>query len=165
MKKIISIIIPIAVLAGLIWLSKPGDDSGDLKTNGVTASANSIVAEETSFDFGEISMSDGKVSHVFKLKNSDKNPVELSKLYTSCMCTSAEFIRGEYNNGPFGMPGHGFVPALNETVEPGQDFEVKVTFDPEAHGPAGVGPVNRIVYLEQKNGPKLQLQILGSVRP
>lgn len=165
MKKFLPIFIPILVIAALVWLSKTENGNKTANLNSTTGGVNSIVGEETSFNFGEMSMANGKVSHAFKMKNTGAESVNLAKLYTSCMCTVAEFITANGSKGPFGMPGHGFVPSLNQVVEPGQDFEIKVTFDPAAHGPAGVGPVNRVVYLEQKDGSKIQLYIVGMVKP
>ena len=82
------------------------------------------------------------------------------------MCTKAYFVRlNESKKGPFGMPGMGFVPKLNETIKAGQSAYIEAVYDPNAHGPAGVGMVDRFVYLEDENGNKLQFEIKANVTP
>ena len=92
-------------------------------------------------------------------------PVTVRKLSTSCMCTTASLINGSRRVGPYGMPGHGAIPTISETIAPGQEVTVEVVFDPAAHGPAGVGPVNRAVYVEDSTGAVLQLTFTATVTP
>lgn len=67
--------------------------------------------------------------------------------------------------GPFGMPGHGAIPTINEALEPGTEATIEVVFDPAAHGPAGVGKVNRVVTVETASGEALQLSFQATVTP
>ena len=108
----------------------------------------------------------GNVSKMFKVTNGTDKDVNFPSLTTSCMCTVAYFVRSDGNkNGPFGMPGMGFVPKLNETIKAGQSTDIEVVYDPNAHGPAGVGRIDRFVYLEDDNGNKLQFEIKANVTP
>lgn len=120
---------------------------------------------EQSFDFGSISMKEGDVSHEFLLKNTGEEAVSISRMYTSCMCTAARFKMGEYQSGFFGMVGHGYIPKINKVLNPGEEAIVEVVFDPAAHGPAGVGRVERVVYLEDPDGEKTTLEITATVTP
>src|SRR3989344_742996 len=117
-----------------------------------------LTGEIMSYDFGSISMAKGKVSYDFKVKNTTAEKVEIKKMYTSCMCTEALFIKGDSQKGPFGMPGHGYVPPVNEPLEPGEEAIVRAIFDPAAHGPAGVGLIQRAVYLEGEHSKLIELQ-------
>jgi len=82
------------------------------------------------------------------------------------MCTEAVFEDGKITKGPFGMPGHGLsIPAANVTMEPGSEAEIIVTFDPAAHGPAGVGKIIREIYLEEGAGQPLILRFSANVTP
>ena len=47
------------------------------------------------------------------------------------------------------MPGNGggFTKA-GVIVNPGENVIVKATFDPAAHGPAGIGEVSREIYID-----------------
>ena len=156
MKKnnyIIIGIISILALTGLIWFARPSP-SGNNLANVSSGSPDDLAAEESDFDFGQVSMAAGKVSHVFKIKNTGGEVLTVSKLYTSCMCTVASLISGGKKFGPFGMAGHGFIPKINASVASGSEADVEVVFDPAAHGPAGVGPIERVIYLETSAGEK-----------
>ena len=161
---IVSVLAIALVLGGLIWFSR-GSGRNNRQENLNSSGGGKLSAEESTFDFGTVSMSAGKVSHTFKIKNDGTELAIITKLYTSCMCTSAELMVGGKRLGPFGMPGHGFIPSINQTVNAGESAEILVTFDPAAHGPAGVGPTNRTVYIEQKSGAEMRLEISTIVTP
>jgi hypothetical protein len=163
-KIILYYVIGIALLVGVIVLAVVWQ-GGNKNETSLPYLAGALKAIETSFDFGQISMAAGKVSHSFKVKNSSSQPVKIGKLYTSCMCTEASFVKGNLRKGPFGMPGHGFIPKLNETIAPGEEITLEVIFDPAAHGPAGLGRVERRIYLEQEGGQPLELSIKALVAP
>lgn len=110
-------------------------------------------------------MAAGRVSKRFTISNGGTNPVTLTKLYTSCMCTTAALKVGSRSVGPFGMPGHGAIPRIAEVVPAGSQATVDVTFDPAAHGPAGVGRIARTVTLENDGGSPLQLSFTALVTP
>ncbi len=154
-NTIITVLGTVLVVAGLIFATR----SGILGDKATTGSASNVISEPASldipekfFDFGIISMAQGEVERVFKVKNSGASPVNLAKLYTSCMCTTAYLKIGEFDRGPFGMPGHGIVPKVNKELLPNQEAEIKVVFDPAAHGPSGIGKIERVVYLENSAG-------------
>ncbi|MGC8775979.1 MAG: DUF1573 domain-containing protein [Minisyncoccia bacterium] len=107
---------------------------------------------EKEFNFGRIPIFGGKVEHIFKIKNESLNPITIGKIYTSCMCTEASLVKDGKEFGPYGMPGHGFIPTINEKLEPGKEAEIKVVFDPAAHGPAGIGQINRRVFIQDESG-------------
>lgn len=138
--------------------SARGIDEGDR--------ASVLNAPVTFFDFGTISMSKGKVRTRFAITNASSSDIVLPRLTTSCMCTAAYFVRTDGSKrGPFGMPGMGYVPALDESIGAGQSGEIEVEYDPAAHGPAGVGPIDRFVFLEDEVGGVLKLEIKAVVTP
>lgn len=154
------------LLGGLIWLSRGGTGNGEANVSNITQSGSgTLSAKETNFDFGAISMANGKVSHVFKLKNESGESAMLSKIYTSCMCTEATLVYGDKKFGPYGMPGHSGIPQINETINPGESVDVEAIFDPAAHGPAGVGLADRVVFVEDGAGGQLQLRFTAMVTP
>lgn len=124
-----------------------------------------LTSEETSFDFGKISMSKGDVERVFRLKNNSSAPVTVKKMYTSCMCTTAYLSYGDFKFGPVDMPGHSAVPTINKEILPGDTLDVRVVFDPTAHGPAGVGPIERVVTIEEEGGGITQVGFAALVTP
>ena len=113
-----------------------------------TRDVGALVATESFYDLGTISMSTGKVSRVFKITNSGGAPVQVKKIYTSCMCTTATLTTKEGKAGPFGMPGHEAIPTISQIVAPNEEASIEAIFDPAAHGPAGVGRVRRSIYIE-----------------
>lgn len=156
-------LIVLLVLAGLFWWGKanqtaPNNESG--------ASAGALVSEETFHDFGSISMAKGNVSKTFTLKNPTDAPVTISAIATSCMCTEAFLETPSGDQGPFGMPGHGLaLTRTNEVVAPGESRNVRVVFNPNAHGPAGVGLIERLVEIADAEGKAVRLQIKAVVTP
>ena len=132
------------------------------------ASAASLEAAESFFDFGEVLLSGGLVETEYKLTNTGNEPITIGKVYTSCMCTTATIIESNGNEkGEFGMPGHrGQLTRADSVVVPGESVTVKVIYDPAAHGPSGVGLAQRSVYLETDSTatPKVELQFKAIVR-
>lgn len=161
---ILGIFVAILFLAGLVWLASPSQKSSPTAP-ALGNQANLLSSSEQAFDFGTISMAKGNVSHVFKVKNMSSEPVPITTVYTSCMCTTAYLQAGDKRMGPFGMPGHGAMPRINQVINPGEEANVEVVFDPAAHGPAGVGQISRVVYLENDSGPLLELGITANVTP
>ena len=156
-------VMAVTAIGLLIWIAGPDDISDGA---GNMTSAGNLILDETFFDFGNISMAAGIVSHEFKVKNAGDGDAVVSQIYTSCMCTSAIFFNGEIRFGPFGMAGHGFIPKFNGKISVGEEAIIKVDFDPAAHGPAGVGPIERAVYLVQKNGDQpLEIRFRAVVTP
>lgn len=164
MKKIIiSTVIGVLVLGGLIWIARPDGQN----TSSVAAGSNrSLTAEETdNYNFGRISMAAGKVTHQFKIKNTSADTVTISKMYTSCMCTTATLIKEGKQFGPVGMPGHEAIPNLNQIINPNEEATIEVVFDPAAHGPAGVGRIQRKITIENNAGQPIEFQFVAIVTP
>lgn len=173
-----------AVIAGFAWSAQPsaqietstaaetpeGMDEATHQSHHPEESAASaqeastLAFEPPTFDFGKISMAKGNVSQTVKVRNVSPAPVTLKKLYTSCMCTTGALDVGGKKIGPFGMPGHGPIPTFSKTLDAGEEAELEIVFNPNAHGPAGVGPVRREVYLETDRG-KTKVQFNGYVTP
>lgn len=163
-KKIIGTTIAVLAITGaLVFFVGSGKEKEKIPVE--RGEFSSLKTQENYYDFGSVSMKNGKVPHAFKLKNDGSLPVVISKLYTSCMCTSASLLTDEGEVGPFGMQGHGFIPTIDRVVEPGEEFTVNTVFDPAAHGPAGIGRIERVVFLESENGGTFQLGFSAMVTP
>lgn len=161
-KMITGAIVTILVFGGLIWAARPNAQ------NTVTPSAkinNVLTAVESSYDFGTISMAQGPVTHQFKIKNTGNEKITINKVYTSCMCTAATLMAGGKQFGPYGMLGHGANPEIDGAVNPDKEAIVSVAFDPAAHGPAGVGRIERTITLENDAGGAILLQFTVLVTP
>ncbi|PIP69011.1 hypothetical protein CO033_02260 [Candidatus Nomurabacteria bacterium CG_4_9_14_0_2_um_filter_32_10] len=147
----------------IMSLTLPSDSS---KVSKISEIKDRLITSEILYDFGTISMKDGDVSKTFKVTNGTSLDILIPSLTTSCMCTRAYFIEpGGNKNGPFGMQGMGVVPKLNKTIKAGESADIEVIYDPNAHGPAGVGMIDRFIYLEDSEGNKLQFEIKARVTP
>ena len=125
-----------------------------------------LTAPEIFYDFGTISMKNGNVTKEFTVENTTDQDIKVSTVLTSCMCTSAFIVLPDGNiKGPFKMPGMGYVPPANETIKAGENRIIRVVYDPNAHGPAGVGRINRFVTLTDTSGGTVQLEIKALVTP
>lgn len=159
-----------AVLVGALvlfaWLGMP-TGSPEKESAQVTRGLENIElsADETVYDFGTISMAAGKAVHTFKIQNLSALPISIEKIYTSCMCTTATLDAEGEKFGPYGMPGHGFIPKINKTLSPGAEALVEVVFDPAAHGPAGVGRIQRSIVIENNGSEPLELGFTAVVTP
>lgn len=133
-----------------------------LGLSGVMESAtpsSELTFDKVFHDFGAISMANGKIAQTFLLTNTGSQPVRLTDIRTSCMCTEAVIDNEHFSmHGPF---------ASNIEIEPGKPKEVKVVFDPNAHGPGGVGQITREIYLKTNSTatPELSLRVIGNVTP
>ncbi|OGF49229.1 hypothetical protein A3I36_00205 [Candidatus Giovannonibacteria bacterium RIFCSPLOWO2_02_FULL_45_28] len=155
--------VSLLILGGIVWLAKPNAPAN--QEANANSGSGAIAASESSFDFGGVSMAKGNVSHNFKIKNTGASNAIINKIYTSCMCTTATLKVGGEKWGPFGMPGHGFVPSLKIKLAPGAEADTEVVFDPAAHGPAGVGKIERAVIIENDAGEPLELRFTAVVTP
>ena len=161
---IITVAALLIILFGIGWFWKPAPRPRQ-SANTSPNFTGSIEASETSFNFGTISMAAGNVSHTFKIKNSSGESSLIAALYTSCMCTSASITKAGTKFGPFGMPGHGPTPKINQVLAPDEEATFEVIFDPAAHGPAGVGLIERVVYVETGSGLPIKFSFRAMVTP
>lgn len=166
-KTILVVGLIIVGLIGLMWWGRANQTAATSTVGGGGVSTKgSLTASETQYDFGTISMKDGNVQKIFTVTNGTGKDVLLSRLVTSCMCTTAYIEGPDGEKGPFGMPGHGgSVPPANEIIKAGTSVGIKVVYDPNAHGPAGVGTIDRVITLTDSEGAVLELNIHAVVRP
>lgn len=161
------IIIGSLVLLGigfLVWWGgyRGSTQSATLATGVTNATVSASIPE---YDFGSVSMVKGNVEHEFAIKNTTDSDLTITSAETSCMCTRAVLKLPDGKElGPFGMPGHGFSPSVNAAIRPGETVSVRAIFDPAAHGPAGVGRVERVVTIATNKGP-LTMQFRAQVTP
>lgn len=100
------------------------------------------------YDLGNVPINGGMVTKEYEVTNITSSTLKLRKIATSCMCTKAKVKVKDTETKFFGMEGHGDKnPPVNLEIAGGEKALVTVEFDPAAHGPAGVGPVDRSVFL------------------
>lgn len=155
------IVLTVVILAGIFIIGEGTSSQGGQGDGAVSQ----LLTPEKIYDFGTISMANGNVEKIFKVTNPTDKDIFIKTVTTSCMCTSAYIEKDGSEKGPFKMPGMGYVPPANETIKAGGSIDIKVVYDPNAHGPAGVGMIDRFVYLTDANGGKVQLEIKANVKP
>lgn len=160
-----TIIIGAVIALGLIGLMFWGKSNQAIVASQNYGTISSLSVSEKLYDFGTISMKNGLVNHIFKVTNSSNKDVYVKKINTSCMCTMAYIEGANEDKGPFGMEGMGYLPPANETIKAGESRDIKVVYDPNAHGPAGVGAIDRLIYLTDTSGDTLQFEIKAVVTP
>jgi hypothetical protein len=170
MKVVIGACAMVLVLGGLIIAAMPQPGSNTMKSvasrsTSSASSAGALSAPESNFNFGSISMAKGKVTYRYWIRNTGTEPILIRKMYTSCMCTTAALVKGGRKFDPVGMAGHGSIPAINESMNPNEEAIIEVVFDPAAHGPAGIGPTDRVVTIENSAGQPLELAFTANVTP
>ncbi len=161
----------IVVIGALIIVARPEPVKNTpsavemVRADTANNSAGRLTATETKFSFGPISMARGKVTHRYPIRNVGTEPLLVRKLYTSCMCTTAALVKNGKKSDAYGMPGHTPIPTINVPINPQEEAFVEVVFDPAAHGPAGVGPIERVVTIENNAGQPLELEFAALVSP
>ena len=169
-NKIIAFIAVIAILfIGFFLYGTPDKNTDKEITDNITqfAGISALETPEISYDFGNISMKNGNVSKIFKVINPTDKDIKVPSLTTSGMCTTAYIIKEDGSRSrPFGMPGHGrAVPQANAIVKAGGALDIEVVYDPNAHGPAGIGRIERSVFLEDESGEALEFRFRATVTP
>jgi hypothetical protein len=166
MKNTIIITSIAALVVGLLlwgkWGSSRPGESAALATGSTQAAVTDSIP---AYDFGSVSMLKGNVEHEFVITNTTDADLIVAKAETSCMCTRAVLqLPDGKEMGPFGMPGHGFTPTLNAVIRPSEKLIVRAIFDPAAHGPAGIGRIERVVTLDTNKG-QITMQFRAQVTP
>ncbi|MBU6370568.1 MAG: DUF1573 domain-containing protein [Patescibacteria group bacterium] len=168
LKETIIILAVCLAIFGLFVLGYANSGSSAASVQGVPANApaSALAASSTFYDFGTISMRNGDVSRDFTFTNPANHDVTITQVETSCMCTSALLVEPDGSTkGPFGMPGMGGMNATDETIKAGVTRTLRVIFNPAAHGPAGVGSIDRFILLTDASGGALKFEIKAIVTP
>lgn len=162
-KITLAVFVGFAIFAGLAWKARPTPNTQNAELPLVADIG--LKAEENNYDFGTISMAEGLVAHRFKIRNTSGTLLQINRMSTSCMCTEATLFLNDVKFGPMGMPGHKPLSKFKADIQSGKEAEIEVVFDPTAHGPAGIGRIERTVYLESNGQTILELGIIAFVKP
>lgn len=173
-KKIkVGIVLILGLVVGLSYLVSQNYSLEPTEARGSTKAAtptktNPNTTNSTHQDLGQIPMSEGIKQLSYSFKNDGDQSLQINNLYTSCMCTKAKIIIDDQDSGFAGMKGHksGLMPIDPDMeLKTGQEAKLLVEFDPNAHGPQGVGPMTRSIILETNdtNQPQLQFTFAGVV--
>lgn len=134
-----------------IWQGGKGGSSPSstvpTTTNTKSTPLSSLTVSPEPFNWGSLKINGGIVQTKFTLKNTSSQALKVAKLETSCMCTEASLKIGDQESPFFGMPGHAGNAGWQTEIAPGAEASLMVKFDPAAHGPEGLGKVDRITRI------------------
>jgi len=163
MKKLITLL----SLSALLFSACSSEGVDELAMGGnVQYIANFGAAlEDANHNWGDINIEGGLATYTFPFQNDSDEELLIKTASTTCMCTTAEIELESGETSPeFGMHS---AKEWDQVVAPGEKFDVHVAFDPMAHGPDGVGPITRSVFVETSatnlEEGTLELRVSGEV--
>lgn len=124
-----------------------------------------IGLESRRYDFGLVRLTAGLVVHRYSVKNLGQIDVKIANLATSCTCTKVYFKSANWESPRAGMKGMTKISDWVGVLKPGESGEVIIEFDPNFHGPQGMGKIVRGVSFET-NDPQnryVELNFNGEV--
>lgn len=146
-KIIIAIVVGMILLVGglAFAMTKSSGGGGDKFIQNVEA-AELVASPSGIMNLGQVAYGGGKISKTFEIKNTSDKTVKLRKITTSCMCTTATVKIGDKETNSYGMEMNGDLnPLIDYDLPAGGSAFATFVFDPAAHGPQGIGPIDRIV--------------------
>ncbi len=160
-KKILIgfIVVTFLILGGGVFILSKTSIVGQV--NGVSANAK-FLAPEKSFDWGQIALSGPDATKTFIIKNTGTDTLKLTNIKTSCACTKAQMVIDGKSSPFFGM--HTPSSWVGEVL-PGKEASLTVIFDPDFHGPSGIGAIERLISLETNDAEnqKVEFSLKGVV--
>ena len=118
----------------------------------VLSNISGLESAPTSYTLGNVPRLGGLITKEYIVKNTTDKSMKLKKITTSCMCTKAKVIIRNIETPYFSLEHNGDKNApINIVINPGQEAKVIVQFDPNAHGPQGLGYLDRSIQLMFSN--------------
>lgn len=119
------------------FLFRPPDTAG----KGLLSVATPVYA------FGQVSVAEGTAAGQVALTNRGEGPLTITRLESSCGCTSASITAGGEEGPVFGMShGKNSYPGWSTVIPPGGEAVLNVYYNPRVH-PELRGPVTRVVTI------------------
>ncbi|MCJ2669095.1 MAG: DUF1573 domain-containing protein [Thermoplasmata archaeon] len=112
-----------------------------------------IGVEPSSYDFGTIPRVLQTVN--IEVRNDGEANLEITRIWTSCMCTSAVLRVGGRNSPVF--QGDSQTSWIGETLLPGQHGYLDVTYDPTYIPDSG--SIARAVYIQSNDPDRSEVQV------
>ena len=161
-------ILPSIVIFAVLILSINTNNNQVAAVTNVEFVESTYELDKTQHSFNTISQKNGNVETDYVLTNTGSSDIYVKKLYTSCMCTKTQIIFADGSKTALnGMLGHGPESDLivGKAIKVGETIKIRAAFDPNAHGPAGVGFIKRNITLETnlKSNPIIQVSFDATV--
>ncbi len=139
---LVFILIFFALITGVILLGVVEGGSSSAETETIK-----LAFDPPTYNFGDVRQEAGTVEHTVTLRNDGATAVTITRLVTSCMCTTARITLQGEQSPSFGM--HTTGTRWSGVLAPGAEAAVTIMYDPTVH-PDLRGPVTRTidVYVE-----------------
>jgi len=87
-----------------------------------------LYTDHNFYDLGNVPQS--KISHLFTFSNTGSGDLTVTRIWTSCGCTTAKMELNGIASPEFGMPGHGgYSGPWQATLRPGETASLVVYYD------------------------------------
>jgi len=119
-----------------------------------------LYADHAFFDLGKVPQT--RTSHTFTFSNTGGGDLKITRIWTSCGCTTAKLLVGGVESPEFGMPGHGgYAGPWEATMAPGQPASLVVYYDSTNMPDYYVG--ERYVFIDSNDPSQSEFQFTISV--
>lgn len=112
-----------------------------------------IKVEKTNIELGDIKISDN-IEEEITIDNIGNKPLQISNVYTSCGCTSAQLIINGEKSPMFSMHNN---PAWMGEIEPGGKAILKAIYEPSKMPVQG--EVERTIFFRTNDPEKSEVEI------
>jgi len=152
-KYIGGLVLVLGLISFLIWTGSSDSSraSDEELGNPNLSTLAALVAVSDFYDFGTIPIGGGNVTTTYNLTNSGEEDITIGDATTTCGCTT-----GEIEGVLFGMHTKLRRPI---TIAPGASITLTATFDPMAHGPAGVGLAERSLIMKTNSSVTPEVEV------
>lgn len=131
------LVVLIALIGGVVYSYMQSSEPEEVAT--LVSFGPSILAEPTTYDFGRVKFGDIS-KHTFIIKNSGNQILEINGISTSCACTKGEMAV--------------------QTIAPGEQADLVVSFDPAVHGDdTDLGQLTRTVYISSNDPSQEEIEV------
>jgi hypothetical protein len=147
---VVAAVIVIALIAAIYFYIPSEQVSGE--------NPKAVLPDGAYHDFGSLT-NPTDLTHVFSIRNDGEDTLVLSKIETSCHCTTASLVLNGQTNGPFGMAGDGSPSGWNERIDPGESATLTVNYDTKFHGlPGDAGEQVRDIFVETNDSSNSRIK-------
>lgn len=157
----VGIAIIILIILGAIWLTRPSLKND---TTPPKYSKGYLSAYETNFDFGQVLLSAGKISHTFNIKNTGNEPVIIEKIDISCECAEVALRIGGQKFGPYGISSQKLNFKIIKAININEEATAEIIFNPSSLKIREADQIQATIILGNNTGQPLEFRFTAIVK-
>ncbi len=120
----------VLIVVGVLFVAFNSTPASKMTTyEGTQTERPELKIEKTNVDLGDMNISDKKIEEI-SFQNKGDKPLQISNVYTSCGCTSAQVVINGEESPVFSMHGN---PSWMGEVAPGGKGILRVIYEPAKH--------------------------------